>query len=66
MTTKPDILADRERIKAIITRKIEAIIEWRWKWSSRRIKKRDLIAIFKKLETDLHFLIDHPNYKRRS
>ncbi len=66
MTPNPEILADRDRIKELIKRKIEAITEWRKKWSSRRIKKRDLINIFNKLERDLIFWIDNPDYKPKS
>ena len=63
MTINPDIQAERERIKALITRKIEAITEWRGKWSSLKIKKRDLIRVFNRLHDELILLIDNPNYK---
>lgn len=58
--TKSDTLTERERIKAIIETKIEAVIEWR-----QQKKRKRFIFVLEKLKRDLLFLIDNPNYKRK-
>ena len=65
MTKTEEIIAERDRIKQIVVNKIEAVRGWRSKWSSLRIKKRDLITIFNKLQDDICFLIDNPDYKNK-
>ena len=54
---------ERERIKEIIIRKIEASIETREKRI--KYKQNRNTALLKKLEDDILFLIDNPNYERK-
>ena len=59
-----DVLKERERIKAIIERKIDDVIEYR----DKRIKreKRKLLYAFKDLKSNILFTIDNPDYVRKT
>ena len=59
MTTK-ETLKERERCKAVMINKIDAVIKWR-----EQKKRKRFIFVLEKLKNDLSFLIDNPNYKRK-
>ena len=63
MTSKSDTLAERERIKDIIDKKIESHIQYRQ--SVIKNKRRQAISVFERLREDIFFLIDNPNYKTK-
>jgi len=56
--TSEEALKERERIKAIIDRKFQELINYR----NEHIKKKPLTSIFNKLEKDIIFIIDNPDY----
>ena len=65
-----EILKERERIKKIIDKKIKYII-----WKRKRMylrkgaqikNKKQLIPLFKKLQEDLIFEINNPNYVKKT
>lgn len=59
--TEDNVLLERERIKEIIERKINAVIDWR----DKNIKSnRKVLYIFERLKRDVFFLIDTPEYVR--
>ena len=62
--TNEEVLKERERIREIIKRKIEALIKFRLENISH--KKLRYIGMLEKLEDDLLFLIDNPDYKRKT
>ena len=64
MRIKRDVLAERERCKAIVEKKIGAVIFYREEKIKRR--HRRLTFLFKKLLDDILFLIDNPNYVRKT
>lgn len=55
-----EIIKERERIKEILARKLQRLVELRKK-SHRRYTFE---GIFNKLENDIIFLIDNPDYVR--
>jgi len=57
MTTK-EVLKERKRCKAVVNKKIDAVIKWRL-----QKKRKRFIFVLRKLKDDLIFLIDNPNYK---
>ncbi len=60
--TNKDIQKDRERIKKMIERKIEASIDCTLK----RVGRQKTARILNKLKSQIIFLIDNPNYKRKT
>ena len=58
-----EILNERERIKEIIQRKFFYTIKQRKKIKHR---KRRLISLFNKLEQDILFSINNPDYVRKT
>jgi hypothetical protein len=60
--TSQEVLSERERIKAIINKKFDAVIEYRKK----RIKHRNKgTSDFERLRDNIFFLIDNPDYVRK-
>ena len=58
-----EVLKERERIKGIIARKIDAVIEYRKK----RIKHKNKgTSDFERLKDNIFFLVDNPDYTRES
>ena len=62
LKTDKEITKERERIKALVERKIKAIIDWRNKYR----RKVRLTYVFEKLKEDLDFHIDNPDYIRKT
>lgn len=62
MNQKELISKERERIKAIVNKKIDLII-YRREQMYKRNKRRRLIPLFDTLKADIAFLIDNPDYK---
>jgi hypothetical protein len=56
-----EVLKERERCKEIVERKFNAVIKLR---EERVIRKRRFSGYFRKLENDIVFLIDNPDYVR--
>lgn len=59
-----EVLKERERCINIVVRKTESVIKQR----DRDIKNvsRRLTSVFRQLEEDIVFLIDHPDYVRKT
>lgn len=57
-----EALIERERIKQIISNKIDDRVAWRKK----HIHKRSTTSLFEKLKDDLLFLIDNPDHVRKT
>ena len=54
-----EIQAERERIKAIINRKIDSWLDWR----AKNRRTTGFNSLLEKLREQFIFLIDNPNYK---
>ena len=61
--TSQEVLIERERIRRVIQRKFFYIIKIRKKL---KYRKRRLIPLFEKLMGDILFLVDNPNYVRKT
>lgn len=61
---KNEVLIERERCRNIVITKIEAVIKFRQE--DIRSRKRRAISIFEKLEDDILFKIDNPDYMRKT
>lgn len=57
------VMKERERVKAIVVRKIDAVIESREK--SVKSARRRLSGRFEQLKDDIVFLIETPDYVRK-
>ena len=62
-----DTIKERERIKEIIKRKIEATLGSNRQQTRKSLYRRNRITfLLEKLEDDILFLIDNPGYKRKT
>ena len=70
MKMSKEVLIERERIKKIVEEKIKYIIWKREQMYLRKGKptknKHKLIPLFERLKEDIIFLIDNPDYKKKT
>ena len=59
-----ETIKERERIRKIVERKIDELISYREE-TIKRVHRRN-IPLLEKLKDDIFFLIDNPNYVRKT
>ena len=66
MAQEDKTLIERDRIKAIIIRKIESLIKEKEKYNKESHKRKENICRLNKLQDDILFLVDNPDYVRKT